>query len=75
MDKIPYPGDLKNLIKTSLAFSNPNDEFDYLRRLYTSILPKTEKTLKNLQNQGFTVREIEILTGISKSQVSRELKE
>lgn len=75
MDKIPYPGDLKNLIKTSLAFSNPNDEFDYLRRLYTSMLPKAEKTLKNLQNQGFTVREIEILTGISKSQVSRELKE
>lgn len=75
MDKIPYPGDLKNLIKTSLAFSSPNDEFDYLRRLYASILPKAEKTLKSLQNQGFTVREIEILTGISKSQVSRELKE
>ena len=75
MDKIPYPGDLKNLIKTSLAFSNPNDEFDYLRRLYISVLPKAEKTLKNLQRQGFTVREIEILTGISKSQVSRELKE
>lgn len=75
MDKIPYPGDLKNLIKTSLAFSNPNDEFDYLRRLYTSVSSKSEKTLKNLQNQGFTVREIEILTGISKSQVSRELKE
>ena len=74
MDKIPYPGDLKNLIKTSLAFSNPNDEFDYLRRLYISVLPKAEKTLKNLQRQGFTVREIEILTGISKSQVSRELK-
>lgn len=74
MDKIPYPGDLKNLIKTSLAFSNPNDEFDYLRRLYTSVSSKSEKTLKNLQNQGFTVREIEILTGISKSQVSRELK-
>ena len=28
-----------------------------------------------MQSQGFTVREIEILTGISKSQVSRELKE
>ena len=75
MVKIPYPGDLKNLIKTSLAFSSPNDEFDYLRRLYALILPKAEKTLKSLQNQGFTVREIEILTGISKSQVSRELKE
>lgn len=27
-----------------------------------------------LKNEGFTVREIEILTGISKSSVSRELK-
>ncbi len=27
-----------------------------------------------LKNEGFTLREIEILTGISKSSVSRELK-
>lgn len=72
---IPYPGDLKNLIKTSLAFSNPNDEYDYLRRLYTSVTNNKNKELKILQHQGFTIREIEILTGISKSQVSRELKE
>ena len=31
--------------------------------------------LKELQNKGFTIREIEILTGVSKSQVARELKE
>jgi len=72
---IPYPGDLKNLIKTSLAFSKPNDEYDYLRRLYTSVTNNKNKELKILQHQGFTIREIEILTGISKSQVSRELKE
>ena len=30
--------------------------------------------LKELQDIGLTVREIEILTGISKSQVSREIK-
>ena len=74
-ETIPYPGDLKNLIKTSLAFSKPNDEYDYLRRLYTSVTNNKNKELKILQNQGFTIREIEILTGISKSQVSRELKE
>lgn len=71
--EIPYPGDLKNIIKTSLAFSNPNDEYDYLKRLYSSLVG--DKDLKTMQSQGFTVREIEILTGISKSQVSRELKE
>ena len=34
-----------------------------------------QEDLKYMQNKGFTVREIEILTGISKSQVSRELKD
>lgn len=74
MDEIPYPGDLKNMIKTSLAFSNPNEEFDYLRRLYLNISQNKKPNLKELQNQGFTIREIEILTCISKSQVARELK-
>ncbi len=75
MEAIPYPGDLKNIIKTSLAFSNPSDEYDYLKRLYAVACTDDGKNLKTLQNQGFTVREIEILTGVSKSQVSRELKE
>jgi len=77
MSQIPYPGELKNLIKTSLAFSDPNNEYDYLKRLYNAInKPRIAETnLKDMQNNGFTVREIEILTGVSKSQVSRELKE
>lgn len=76
MHQIPYPGDLKNLIKTSLAFSDPNNEYDYLKRLYSAVNKHNSETdLKDLQNRGFTLREIEILTGISKSQVSRELKE
>ena len=74
-DTIPYPGDLKNIIKTSLAFSNPNDEYDYLKRLYTTLCTNSDKDLKTLQSQGFTLREIEILTGVSKSQASRELKD
>ena len=75
MDVIPYPGDLKNIIKTSLAFSSPSDEFDYLRRLYDKVTLSKHSDLKKLQSQGFTLREIEILTGVSKSQASRELKE
>ena len=35
---------------------------------------KVKKLAEELKNEGFTVREIEILTGISKSSVSRELK-
>lgn len=76
MNQIPYPGELKNLIKTSLAFSDPNNEYDYLKRLYNVVNKHNDETnLKDMQNEGFTVREIEILTGVSKSQVSRELKE
>lgn len=73
--EVPYPGDLKNLIKTSLAFSKPNSEFDYFRVLYSKITKHEPIVLKELQNQGFTVREIEVLTGVSKSQVARELQE
>lgn len=75
MDTIPYPGELKNLIKISLAFSDSSDEFDYLKKLYLNISNNNKLDLKTMQKNGFTVREIEILTGVSKSQVSRELKE
>lgn len=74
MNEKIYPGDLKNLIKTSLAFSNPKNEYDYLIRLYENITnSKIDGNIKKLQSEGFTVREIEELTGISKSQVSRGL--
>ena len=72
-DDVPYPGDLKNTIKTALAFSSPNNEFDYLKKILNTIYK--EYDIKTLRDLGFTLREIEILTGISKSQVSRELKE
>ena len=75
MDPIPYPGELKNLIKSSLAFSDVNSEFDYLKRLYkTATKNMNDNNLKEIHEHGFTVRELEILTGISKSQISRELK-
>ena len=31
---LPYPGELKNIIKTSVIFSNIEDKYDYFRRLY-----------------------------------------
>lgn len=76
MDVIPYPGELKNLIKSSLAFSDPSNEYDYLKKLYLNTCrDNINMDLKTLQDKGLTLREIEILTGVSKSQVSRELKE
>lgn len=75
MEKIPYPGDLKNMIKTSLAFSSPNSEYDYLIRLYKTALGEPKFDIIDLHAKGFTLREIELLMGVSKSQISREIKE
>lgn len=72
---LPYPGDLKNLIKTAVAFSDPDDELDYFRRLYYMVTDKKPEDVKRLQEQNFTIREIEILSKIPKSSVARELKE
>ena len=66
MQQIPYPGELKNLIKTSVAFSNPRDGMDYFRKLYSAVCNEKPGDLKKLQSQKFTVREIEILVGRSK---------
>ena len=71
---IPYPGDLKNMIKTAVAFSDPKDGRDYFRRLYTTVTGEVPNDLKKLQEQKFTLREIEILTSKSKSSIDRELK-
>ncbi|NLC74883.1 MAG: AAA family ATPase [Clostridiales bacterium] len=72
---IPYPGELKNTIRTAVAFSNPNDEFDYLKRLYYSACDGKTMSVQELKDKGFTLREIEVLSGVSKSQAARELKE
>lgn len=72
---LPYPGDLQNLIKTSVAFCNPDDEFDYLRRLYSAVTGGDGGDVKVLQEAGFTVREIGVLTQKSKSGVARKLQE
>lgn len=72
--KVPYPGDLANIIKTAIAFSDPDNTYSYLRRIYEA-LNEGDPGMKALQEQGYTIREIEILTGISKSTVAREIKE
>ena len=71
---LPSPGELKNIIKAAVAFSDPSNSFDYMKRLYQSLVDQ-KLDVKELAAQGFTVREIETLTGISKSTISRSLKE
>jgi len=72
---LPLPGELKNLIKTCVAFSDKDTAYDYLRRIYMQIDSNNLPIgIKDLKEKGFTVREIEILTPISRSEVSRRLK-
>ena len=51
------------------------DELDYFRRLYYMVTGEKPEDIKRLQEQNFTVREIEILSKKPKSSVARELKE
>ena len=75
MNPIPYPGELKNILKSSVAFSSLTDKYDYFRRIFSNAYKSIDEvSIDELKTLGFTVREIEILKGISKSQVSRELK-
>lgn len=72
VDVLPYPGDLKNIIRSSVAFSDLGNEYGYLSKIYENLTNnKLDDNLKKLQEQGFSVRDIEKLTGISKSSVSR----
>ena len=75
LDRIPYPGDLKQIIKTSVAFSSEANEYDYLRKIYFALNDNRELDIQRLSNEGYTTREIEILSRIPKSSVSRKLKE
>lgn len=75
VDKVPNPGELKNIIKIALAFSDPQNPYDYLSRLYKDLHQTQNLDLQKLRNQKFTLREIGILTNTPKSTVARELKE
>lgn len=71
---IPYPGEMIQLIKISIAFADESNEYDYLRRFYLEINNGKVPNIQTLTNEGFTTREIGIITRIPKSSVSRKLK-
>lgn len=75
LDDIPFPGDLKQVIKTSIAFSDESNEYDYLRRIYLSLNRNPNAIdIQKLRDEGYTTREIEILSRMPKSSVSRRLR-
>ena len=75
LDVIPLPGDLKQIIKTAVAFSDESNEYDYLRRIYMALNGNPSAVdIQKLNNDGYTTREIEILSRVPKSSVSRKLR-
>ena len=75
LDVIPLPGDLKQIIKTAGAFSDESNEYDYLRRIYMALNGNPSAVdIQKLNNDGYTTREIEILSRVPKSSVSRKLR-
>ena len=71
LDKIPYPEELSNLIKTSVAFSDPHDPEDYLRRSYHVVTDNEIYDLPKLKELKFTQREITIL--FDKSKIAKDM--
>ena len=76
LDTIPYPGEMKQIIKTSIAFGDESSEYDYLRKLYFALHGNPDSVdIQKLSDVGFTTREIEILSRIPKSSVARKLRD
>lgn len=72
--EMPYPADLKNLIKVSFAFSDNNDQYSHLKILYKKVIEELDYlNIKEIKAHGFTLKELELLIGVSKSTISREV--
>lgn len=52
MESIPFPGDLKQIIKTSIAFSSEANEYDYLRKIYFALMIIKKLIYKDLMMKG-----------------------
>lgn len=65
LDSVPFPGDLKQIIKTAVAFSDESNKYDYLRKIYLALNGNPESVdILKLKERGYTTREIEILSRI-----------
>lgn len=71
--KLPCPSEMKKILRNAVCFCDETIEGDYLGRIYELLTGDTTNNLHRLHEQGFTVREIEILSSVSKSQVARFL--
>lgn len=69
------PAQLHNIVRTAMAFSSESDPTEHLRRIFKSICPNFSNNYIQLYDFGLTLRDIELITGKSKSQIWRNIKE
>lgn len=72
--QLPYPGDLKNVIRTSIVFSNPESPTEYVGNIRKALCPDMKLDSGSLKELGFSLREMEVLTGVPKSTLARRVK-
>lgn len=72
-ESLPNPGELKNIIVSSISFSNFGTEYEYLKRIFCELHHCETIDLKKMYELNFSYRDIKKLTGISKSEVARRL--
>ena len=76
-DTLPNPGELKNIMMTSLAFSSNENPDEHIQRLFFALFGENcADNVKWLHDDlGMSLREMELVTGISKSELSRRLRD
>ena len=70
-DPILNPGEMKNLIRSCIAFGGDDDPNRYFQLMLRKIRPDLYNNLNGLAEAGLTTREISALTGSSRSTISR----
>ena len=66
MESIPFPGDLKQIIKTSIAFSSEANEYDYLRKIYFALNDNKEI---DIPDALFTFYDLYIIEDLEKNEI------
>lgn len=72
---LPNPGELKNSIRVAVALSEKDNSSSLFSEIARRVSPAIRLDENNLRNLGFTIREIEQITGTPKSSLSRRFRE
>lgn len=75
LSKLPNPGELKNAIRVSVALCDASCPSSLFTEMARRISPLADLTEGKLKTAGFSIREIEQITGVSRSSISRKIRE